>query len=81
MPESDDPFPEILTREQLRFEIKFGLQQVGKASVREWAGANREKAERARDAVVETILVRFDRMQVRCHAPAEPIFRDKVKVR
>ena len=77
----DDSSPAILTREQLRFEITFSLQQVGKATVREWAGNNREKAERARATVVETILVRFDRMQVRCRAPAEPIFRDQVRPR
>ena len=74
-----DDFPQTLTRDQLRFEIKFGLQQVGRAVVREWAGSNREKAERAREAVVETVLVRFDRMQVRTRAPAEPIFQDRVK--
>jgi len=80
MPDLDE-YPEILTREQLRFEITFSLQQVGKATVKEWGGTNREKAERARAAAVETILVHFDRLQVRRHAPAENIFQDRVKPR
>ncbi|MBB4859604.1 hypothetical protein HNO88_002933 [Novosphingobium chloroacetimidivorans] len=79
MPESDAPFPEVLTRDQLRFEIKFGLQQVGKCVIRDWASSNREKAEQARGAVIDSVLVRFDKLQVRAPAPAEPIFRDKVK--
>ena len=77
----DDDFPRTITRDQLRFEIKFGLQQVGRSVVREWAGANREKAEQAREAVVDSVLVRFDRLQVRGPAPAEPIFQDRVKPR
>ena len=65
-----DDFPQILTREQVRFEIKFGLMQVGRSTAREWLGPDRVKAEKARDMMINAILARFDGLQVRGSAPA-----------
>jgi len=73
MPDDDAPH-EILTREQLRFEIKYGLHLVAKATRREWVGQSREKAERAQEAIVETILVRFERFEVTRPIGAMPAF-------
>jgi len=73
-PETDDPFPSVLTREQVRFEISFALHQVAKATVWEWARTDRLKKDAARERIIDTITVRFDRMQVRAPAPAESGF-------
>lgn len=66
-----ESYPLILTREQVRFEIMFGLMQVGKSVARDWLGKDRGKAERAREMMTTTILARFDRLQVR--APEPPV--------
>jgi len=77
----DEPFPLILTRDQVRFEIMFGMHQIARATIRDWAGvkSNPMKAIQARDAAIEILLARFDWLQVRGPAPMESIFADRVK--
>ncbi len=64
-PEPEEPFPEVLTRAELGFEISFALQQVTKPTGWEWARTDRLKKNAARERIIDTITVRFDRLQVR----------------
>lgn len=70
MPE-DDEYPNILTPEQVRFEISFGLHNVSRGLLREYLGKDGLKASQAGDAIVDTIAVRFEPLQVR-QREAEP---------
>jgi hypothetical protein len=65
----DDQFPEIMTREQVRFEIDFAVSQVGAATLQESMSKRETRARMSRWHLVETILARFERLQVRRRAP------------
>jgi len=70
-----DDFPEILTPDQIRFEIDFAIGQLPRGILRDWASKNELKSDMARRYMVDSITVRFDRLQVRRAAPAEnPIY-------
>ena len=68
---SDDRFPEVLSREQLRFEILFGLRQISPGLLRDRTVKDRTKTEAAVNRMADIILARFDRLQVRGPAPLE----------
>lgn len=73
--QNDDQYPLTLTRDQVRFEILFGLMLVGRSTARDWLGKDRAKSEKARELMTSTILARFDRLQVRGPSPdPSPLF-------
>lgn len=72
---AEGPFPRVLTRKELRFEISFALSQVAKSTVWEWARTDQLKKQAARERIIDTVAARFDRLQVRAPAPDENGFR------
>ncbi len=77
-PEAADPFPEVLTPAQVRFELSFALHEVAKAPVWEWARTDRLKKEAARERITDKLFARFDRLQVRGPASSVSLFADRV---
>ncbi len=77
MAEQSDPFPQILTHDQVRFEIVRGVQQIPRSVQRDMLVKDQDKAERAQQAAVAIIHARFDNLQVRGPAPKESIFQDR----
>lgn len=73
-----DDFPEILTPDQIRFEIDFAIGQMPRGVLREWASKNELKSDMARRYTVDSITVRFARLQVRRRPPIAPM-SDPVK--
>lgn len=70
MADSDDEFPRLLTPAEVQFEVSFGLHLVPRSLLREYLGKDGIKADRARETIITTIAMRFDRYQVRAPAPA-----------
>lgn len=69
-------FPRVLTEDELCFDIDFGLKQIPRSLLRDWASSNELKSERARKLMVTMILARFDRYQVRAPEPSTNLFSD-----
>lgn len=72
-----EPFPQILTTDQVRFEIVRGVQQIPRSVQRDMLVKDRDKAQRAQEAAVAVIHSRFDNLQVRGPAAVESIFQDR----
>lgn len=72
--ENDHPFPQILTSDQVRFEITRGFQQIPRSVQRDMLVKDTEKARKAQAAAVQFILARFDSLQVRAPEPPENLF-------
>ena len=73
-----DDFPEILTPDQIRFEIDFAIGQMPRGVLRDWASKNDLKSDMARRYMVDSITVQFARLQVRRRAPI-PAMTEPVK--
>lgn len=67
--DDDDPFPQILTARQVRFEVLRGFQQIPRSVHQAMLVKDREKAEKAREVAISTVAARFDSLQVRAPAP------------
>ncbi len=72
--ENEQPFPQILTADQVRFEITRGIQQIPRSVHRDMLVKDTEKARKAQEAAVQIILARFDTLQVRAPQPPENLF-------
>lgn len=72
-----EPFPQILTTDQVRFEIVRGVQQIPRSVQRDMLVKDRDKAQRAQEAAVAVIHARFDNLQVRSPAAVGSIFQDR----
>jgi len=72
-----DPFPQILTTDQVRFEIVRGVQQIPRSVQRDMLVKDQDKAQRAQEAAVAVIHARFDNLQVRGPAAVGSIFQDR----
>ncbi|MGF7156462.1 hypothetical protein [Novosphingobium gossypii] len=77
MVEQVDPFPEILTADQVRFEIVRGVQRIARSVQRDMLVEDQGKAQRAQAQAVAVIVARFDKLQVRGPAPIQSIFQDR----
>lgn len=75
MDEPADPFPQILTPDQVRFEIVRGMQQIPRSVQRDMLVKDQDKAQRAQEAAVAIIHARFEKMQVRAPAPGPDFAR------
>lgn len=67
-----EDFPRIVTRDELRFDISFALGQMPRSLWRQWILGKELQSERTRALIVDRILQRFDRYQVRAPAPLAP---------
>jgi hypothetical protein len=67
-----DDFPEVLSRDQVRFEVLLAVQRVQQSTLRDWAGKDRAKREQARATVVQAVLARLDLYQMRARSPLSP---------
>ncbi|AOR77237.1 hypothetical protein [Novosphingobium resinovorum] len=72
-----DPFPQILSADQVRFEIVRGVQQIPRSVQRDMLVKDQDKARRAQEAAVAVIHARFDNLQVRSPAAVGSIFQDR----
>lgn len=72
-----DPFPQILSADQVRFEIVRGVQQIPRSVQRDMLVKDQDKARRAQEAAVAVIHARFDNLQVRAPAAVGSIFQDQ----
>lgn len=69
-------FPRVLTEDELWFDIDFGLKQIPRSLLRDWASSNELKSDKARKLMVTMILARFNRYQVRAPEPSANLFSD-----
>jgi len=64
-----DPFPRILTTDELRFEVLLAVMKIPRSLLRQWASTNDLKSDAAREQMVGNILQNLARFQVRAPAP------------
>ncbi|WP_395393023.1 hypothetical protein WBP07_17815 [Novosphingobium sp. BL-8A] len=68
MPEND-PYPVVMTQEEIELLISFEVGQLPRSWIHTWVGKDRLKASAARDQVSKRIAERFAGLQVRKRAP------------
>lgn len=67
---ADDPFPRIVTVDDLRYQIAFVIGQTPRHVLRDWIGNDRLRSSAARERVVEAICARLEGLQIRGPAAA-----------
>lgn len=65
----NDPYPVIMTQDEVEFLIAFAVGQMPRSWVHAWVGKDRLKAEAARERVSKQIAERFAGLQVRKPPP------------
>lgn len=68
-PPSEDEFPRVVTLDELRFDVSFALGQMPRSLWWTWILGKELYQEHTREQIVNRIVARFERYQVRAPAP------------